>query len=73
MKTITFLGDSLEALKAFPISAKREAGYQLDKIQHGLEPDNWKPISSIGVGVKEIRIKDKDGIYRVIYFAKFEV
>ena len=72
MKTITFLGDSLEAVKAFPVSAKREAGYQLDKVQHGLEPDDWKPMSSIGSGVSEIRVRDSSGIFRVMYIAKFE-
>ena len=72
MKTITFLGDSLEALKSFPTEVKREAGYQLDKVQHGFEPSDWKPMSSIGNGVSEIRIKDTTGIYRVMYVAKFK-
>ena len=72
MKTITFLGDSLEAVKSFPISAKREAGYQLDKIQHGFAPDDWKPMSSIGKGVSEIRVRDTNGIFRVMYIAKFD-
>ena len=29
-------------------------------------------MSSIGTGVKEIRVKSADGIYRIIYVAKFE-
>jgi phage-related protein len=72
MKKITFLGDSLEALKSFPLSAKREAGYQLDKVQHGFEPNDWKPMSSIGNGVSEIRVRDSSGIFRVMYVAKLE-
>jgi phage-related protein len=70
MKPVDFCGDSLDALRAFPASAKREAGYQLDKVQHGLEPDDWKPMSSIGSGVKEVRIWDEAGAFRVIYVAK---
>ncbi|MBT3040279.1 MAG: type II toxin-antitoxin system RelE/ParE family toxin [Candidatus Thiodiazotropha sp. (ex Ctena orbiculata)] len=31
-----------------------------------------KPMASIGKGVKEIRVKDTTGAYRVIYIAKLE-
>ncbi|HYR05316.1 MAG TPA: type II toxin-antitoxin system RelE/ParE family toxin [Gallionella sp.] len=71
MKSITFLGDSLEKIRNFPQSARREAGFQLDKIQHGLTADNWKPMKSVGRGVNEIRIRDDAGAYRVIYIASF--
>lgn len=71
MKDIEFLGQSLNNLKAFPDNPRRNAGHQLDRVQRGLEPNDWKPMSSIGSGVKEIRLKDADGIYRVIYVAKF--
>ncbi len=70
MKPVDFCGDSLDALRAFPESAKREAGYQIDKVQHGQEPDDWKPMASIGAGVKEIRVWDDAGTFRVIYLAK---
>jgi predicted XRE-type DNA-binding protein len=33
---------------------------------------DWKPMSTVGAGAGEIRIKDEAGIYRVIYVAKFE-
>lgn len=72
MKDIQFIGRSLGAIREFPDAAKREAGYQLDRVQHGLDPVDWKPMSSIGSGVREIRIKH-EGQYRVIYIAKFEV
>jgi phage-related protein len=72
MKDIIFAGNSLEAIRCFPQSAKREAGYQLDKIQHNEDPDDWKPMSTIATSVREIRIRDSDGIFRVIYIAKFE-
>ena len=70
MKPVDFCGDSLDALRAFPESAKREAGYQIDKVQHGQEPDDWKPMTNIGSGVKEIRVWDEAGTFRVIYLAK---
>lgn len=70
MKPVDFCGDSLDALRSFPEGAKREAGYQIDKVQHGLEPDDWKPMSSIGSGVREIRIWDESGTFRIIYVAK---
>ena len=70
IKPAEFLGDSLEALRAFPDSVRQDAGFQLDKVQRGEEPDDWKPVVAIGAGVKEIRIWDKAGTFRVIYLAK---
>lgn len=43
----------------------------MGKIQAGLDPDDWKPFDSIGAGTREIRIKEADGIYRVMYVTKF--
>lgn len=70
IKPAEFLGDSLEALRTFPNGARQEAGFQLDKVQHGADPDDWRPMTTIGVGVKEIRIHDAAGAFRVIYLAK---
>lgn len=71
MKFIEFRGDSLNSLRAFPQAARREAGFQLDLVQRGLDPIDWKPMTTIGSGVKEIRIRDRQGAFRVIYVAKF--
>ncbi len=70
-KPIEFCGSSLDDLREFPLIARREAGHQLDQVQHGYEPDNWKPMNTVGQGVKEIRIYDASGAFRVIYVAKF--
>lgn len=70
-KLVEFLGTALDDLRAFPVSARREAGYQLDQVQQGGEPDDWKPMSTVGQGVREIRIRDAAGAFRVIYVAKF--
>jgi phage-related protein len=69
VKPIAFLGTSLHDLRAFPHAARREAGYQLDRVQHGLEPDDWKPMPSLGAGIREIRVRDAVGAFRVIYTA----
>lgn len=53
------------------MAVRREAGYQLDQVQNGQEPDDWKPMNTVGQGVKEIRIRDAVGAFRVIYVAKF--
>lgn len=70
MKRIRFLGDSLNCLREFPEDARHDAGYQLDKVQRGEQPDDFKPMSSIGKGVEEIRISDDTGTYRVVYTAR---
>ena len=70
MKPLTFLGDSLKCLRAFPDDAKQDAGYQLDKVQQGQQPDDFKPMPSIGKGVEELRIWDEHGTFRVIYLAR---
>jgi len=70
MKKIQFLGDSLKCLREFPEDAKQDAGYQLDKVQRGEPPDDFKPMPSIGKGVEEIRVWDESGTYRVIYTAR---
>ncbi len=69
MKRIEFLGDSLDELRGFPGSARKEAGVQLHKVQLGLEPSDWKPMTTVGPGVREIRIRDEAGAFRVFYVA----
>ncbi|MBC8845414.1 type II toxin-antitoxin system RelE/ParE family toxin, partial [Escherichia coli] len=51
--------------------ARREAGHQIDQIQRGLPPDDWKPMRTIGVGVREIRVRDASGAFRIVYVATF--
>lgn len=70
-KPAAFRGSSLDDLRGFPEQARQEAGYQIDKVQHGEQPTDWKPMNTIGQGVQEIRIRDDAGAFRVIYLAKF--
>jgi len=71
MKEIEFHGRTIIEIRNFPAAAKREAGHQLDRVQHGHDPIDWKPMTSIGTGVREIRIQEQ-GQYRVIYIAKLK-
>lgn len=71
MKKITWLGTTHELVKSYSGNIRQEIGYNLDKVQRGLEPNDWKSISSVGRGVKEIRIHEKNE-YRVLYVARFE-
>lgn len=72
MKPITFLGDSRRALCQFPNEARRAVGFQLEKVQRGDPPDDWKPMPIVGAGVAEIRVREEGGAFRVIYVAKFD-
>jgi phage-related protein len=67
MKTLYWLGSSLDDLKQFPDDARREAGYDLRRIQSGLDPRDWKPMKTVGSGVREIRIAEPSGSFRVFY------
>ncbi|HZZ31278.1 MAG TPA: type II toxin-antitoxin system RelE/ParE family toxin [Phenylobacterium sp.] len=69
MKRLEFLGDSLAQVRDFPEGARKDAGVQLHKVQLGLEPSDWKPMTTVGPGVREIRIRDEGGAFRVLYVA----
>jgi phage-related protein len=71
MKELEFIGSSLNDLKDFPLDARREVGYELDAVQRGLMPSDFKPMPTVGAGAYEVRINVK-GAWRVIYVAKFE-
>src|SRR5207237_6651096 len=67
-KPLIWLGSSRRDLWVFPALARRLAGFQLRRVQHGLDPDDWKPMQTVGPGVREIRIHIA-GAHRVFYVA----
>ena len=67
-KPLIWLGSSRRDLRVFPTLARRLAGFQLRRVQHGLDPDDWKPMQTVGPGVREIRIHIA-GAHRVFYVA----
>jgi phage-related protein len=71
MKRVQFLGKSLDRIRSFPEDVRQQIGYQIDRVQRGMEPTDWKPFKDAGMGVKEIRIRDEQGIFRVVYLARF--
>ena len=70
-KQLSWLGSSLDDIRAFPADARRDAGYQLGRVQQGLLPTDWKPMTTVGPGVVEIRVHTRLE-HRVFYVAKFE-
>ena len=72
MKPVRFIGSAKNDLSAFPRSARIRAGHELFMVQIGRDPDDWKPMSTVGQGVCEIRVRDQAGAFRVIYVARFE-
>jgi phage-related protein len=70
IKPLRFRGNSLEALREFSADARQAAGFQLDRVQRGLEPDDCKPMATVGSGVQELRVWDEAGTFRAIYLAK---
>lgn len=70
MKSLRFVGSSLDDLRNFPDEVRRETGFQLDAIQRGLMPTDFKPMLNVGAGCYEIRVHVQ-GEWRVIYVAKF--
>jgi phage-related protein len=72
MKPVRFVGNAKDDLSAFPKSARTRAGYELFMVQAGRDPDDWKPMPTVGPGACEIRVRDQAGAFRVVYVAKFE-
>jgi phage-related protein len=68
-KPVEFHGSALEDLRAFPKAARQSAGYQIDRVQRSEEPHDWKPLKTIGPGVREIRIREDGGAFRIVYLA----
>jgi phage-related protein len=70
-KPLHFCGDAHDILATFPEEARRGVGFSLYRVQIGREPGDWKPMPTVGVGVREIRVRDEAGAFRVLYVAKF--
>ena len=72
MKPMRFMGSAKDDLSAFPKPVRIRAGHELFMVQVGRDPDDWKPMSTVGPGACEIRVRDQAGAFRVIYVARFE-
>ena len=70
-KPLAWLGNARRDVRAFPADARRRSGFQLRRVQRGLDPDDWKPMARVGPGVREIRIHTELA-HRVFYLATFD-
>jgi phage-related protein len=69
-KALVWLGSTRGDIRRFPPVARRVAGFQLRRVQNGLDPNDWKPMSNVGAGVREVRLH-VEGEHRVFYVATF--
>lgn len=69
-KPIYWIGTSKEDIAEFPQDARKKTGFQLRAVQRGDAPTDFKPMSIVGKGVEEIRIKTGEA-YRIFYVARF--
>ena len=69
-KLLFWLGSSLDDIRSFPADVRQLAGFQLRRIQQGLDPNDWKPVRVVGQGVREIRIHTELE-HRILYVVKF--
>ncbi|MGX5102140.1 type II toxin-antitoxin system RelE/ParE family toxin [Enterobacter cloacae] len=72
LRPIAWMGSAFNDLLGFPEEIRKDAGYQLHRLQAGLEAVDWKPMSEIGKGVAEIRLRGQSGAYRILYLARYE-
>ncbi|GHU29204.1 hypothetical protein AGMMS50256_13590 [Betaproteobacteria bacterium] len=71
MKPVEFLGSSLKDLREMPADARHELGIELMNVQYGFEPGDFKPMPDVGAGAYEIRYRDANGAFRLMYVARF--
>lgn len=72
-KLLKFWNESvIKEYRGFPEEIKDDGGYQLDRIQKGLDADDCEPMDSIGIGAYELRLDNSQNEYRVIYVVKFD-
>lgn len=65
-RDLAFLGSSLKDLKAFPMKAKRQVGFDLDMVQGGEVPASAKKMKGISGVVELVEPYSKD-TYRAVY------
>ena len=52
MKRIFFLADTLDEIRSFPLDARKDIGNELRRVQSGVAPMDWKPMKTVGAGVR---------------------
>ncbi len=65
-KDIVWLGDSLWVLQSFPKSVRSD----VRRLQIGELPKDFKPMKTVGSGVRELRARDRNNQYRTMYVSR---
>lgn len=65
-------GDSLEVLRSFPDSARQNIGADLRRLQQGKQPLDYRPLTTAGAGVFELRDQDQSSWYRAVYLSRVQ-
>ncbi|MEB3982501.1 type II toxin-antitoxin system RelE/ParE family toxin [Mycobacterium sp. 663a-19] len=72
LKPIRWLGTTRDDIREQRPAIRDELGQQLLRVQMGLMPNNYKPMTAVGLGTYEMRVRDADGIARLMYVTKFD-
>ena len=72
MKPAIFHPAALTAIREFPESVRKELGEAILDLQEGsvLGMPLSRAMPSVAVGVSELRIRGRDGIYRAFYYTR---
>jgi phage-related protein len=68
VKPITWVGSAKRDLVACSADVQAIAGRELNIVQRGADPTDWKPMPVVGPGAREIRVH-VNGEFRVFYVA----
>ncbi|MHB8837645.1 MAG: type II toxin-antitoxin system RelE/ParE family toxin [Gemmatimonadaceae bacterium] len=69
-KSVFWVGSSLRAFQALPERARLRFSYDLERVQGGSHPSSWRPMSTVGAGVVEMRV-NAGSAFRLVYVAKY--
>ena len=74
MRKVAWVGTSLEEMQELPKAIRKAVGFQIHLLQEGVDPDDFKPMPSVGSGVYEIRVRNELGqnTGRCFYVVKFK-
>ncbi len=67
VKKLDWLGDSISVVLSWPNAVRADIGADLRRLQEGKQPLDWKPFPGLVGNAFELRARDKNGWYRVIY------
>jgi len=67
---IEWLGDSLAVVNRYSKPVRKSIGFELRLLQNGAKPIHARPLKTVGRGVWEIKVSEKEGQFRLVYLAR---